>query len=160
MFKSNCCPIIFVAALVVVMLGVLDSSVCLGVTGARVRVTQIKASNDGDDSVDLALGDLGLRLKRKYRYRNFKLFGSSTRSVGQGQSTTYALANGMILKVKLLSVEKDTVKLSISFVKGDKALNSFTAGVRNGATFLTSIPWNRDLLILAIRVMLPVGPMP
>lgn len=159
MFKSNCFPIMFVAALVV-MLGVLDSNVCLAVTGARVRVTQIKASNDGGDSVDPALGDLGRRLKRKYRYRNFKLAGSDAQSIGQGQLAIYKLANGMTLKVKLISVKKDTVKLSISFVQGNKVVNSFTAGVRNGATFLTSIPWGRDRLILAIRVMLPVGPMP
>lgn len=159
MFKRNCFPMMFVAALVV-MLGVLDSSVCLGVTGARVRVTQIKASNDGNDSVDPALGDLGRRLKRKYRYRNFKLVGSSTQSVGKGQARAYRLANGMVLMVKFLSVEKDTVKLSISFVKGGKVVNSFTAGARNGATFLTSISWDRDLLILAIRARLPIGPMP
>ena len=159
MFKSNYFPMMFVAALVV-MLGVLDSSVCLGATGAQVRVTQIKASNDGNDSVDPALGDLGRRLKKKYRYRNFKLVGSSTQSVGQGHSRAYKLANGMILMVKLLSVEKDTVKLSISFVKGGNVAHSFTAGARNGATFLSSISWGRDRLILAIRVRLPIGPMP
>ncbi len=159
MFKSTCFPMMFVAALVV-LLGVVDSNVCLGATGARVRVTQIKASNDGGDSVDPALGSLGRRLKRKYRYRNFKLRASGTRSVGQGQSIPYKLVNGMVLKVKLVSVEKDTLKLSISFVKGSKVVNSFTAGVRNGATFLTSMPWDRDLLILAIRVALPVGPRP
>ena len=159
MFKSNYFTMMFVAALVLV-LGVLDSSVCLGATGARVRVTQIKASNDSGDFVDPTLGALGRRLKRKYRYRNLKLVGSGSQTVGQGQSAVYGLANGMSLKVKLLSVEKDTVKLNISFVKGDNVVNSFTAGVRDGATFLTSIPWDRDLLILAIRVRLPVGPRP
>ena len=150
MFKSNYFPMMFVAALVV-MLGVLDSSVCLGATGARVRVTQIKASNDGGDSVDPALGDLGRRLKRKYRYRNFKLVGSSTQSVGQGHSRAYKLANGMILKVKLVSVEGNTVKLGLTISKGGGTVTSFTVNARNGATFLANVPWGRDLLILAIR---------
>ena len=58
-------------AVLLFVLGLSGSREGLAAQDVRVQVTQIKASNVGDDAVDPALGDLGERLKTKYRYRNF-----------------------------------------------------------------------------------------
>jgi len=112
-----------------------------------IQVTQVKASNAGGDVVDPALGDLGDKLKEKYRYRNFKLVGSTSHSAAKGGSADYALANGMTLTVKGVSVAENTVELNLSI----PGVTAFTVKARNGATFLTSVPWDKDVLVLAIR---------
>ena len=143
----------FVMLTVAVLLvsGLFGSRDCLAADKVRVRVTQIKASNNNGDAVDPALGGLGKRLKRKYRYRSFKLVTAKSQSIGQGASASYALANGMTLAVKVVSVDGKTIGLSVTISKGGAAVTAFTVRSRNDATFLTNVPWGQDLLILAIR---------
>ena len=133
------------------VLGLSGSHEALAAEDVRVQVTQIKASNVGDDAVDPALGDLGERLKAKYRYRNFKLVGVNSQSVGQGRSASYALANGMTLTVKVASVDGNNIGLGLTIREDGGAVTSFSVRLRNGATFLTNVPWGQDVLILAIR---------
>ena len=144
---------VLTAALLFV-LGLSGSREALAAGDVRVRVTQIKASNVGGDAVDRALGDLGRRLKAKYRYRNFTLVGVNSQSVGQGKSASYSLANGMTLTVKVISVEGNNIGLALTISKGGGAVTAFSVRSRNGATFLTNVPWGQDMLILAIRTTL------
>ena len=142
--------------LLVVLVGVLAVPALLGSSECRaadvgIQVTQVKAGNEGTDSVDPALGDLGAKLKEKYRYRNFKLIGSTSRSAAEGGSANYALANGMSLTIKVVSVKGTTAELSVSITQGGAPVTSFTVKVLSGATFLANVPWGKDILILAIR---------
>lgn len=118
---------------------------------AGIHVTQVKASNDGPESVDPALGELGQKLKEKYRYRNFKLAGSTSRSAAEGHSTEFSLANGMNLSVKVISVKGNTVELNLAITQGAQSIQTLKMSPRSGATFLISVPWGKDLLVLAIR---------
>ena len=113
----------------------------------NVHLTQVKASNEGPESVDPALGDLGQRLKEKYRYQNFKLVGTSSRATGEGASAEFELANGMRLIVKVVAVKGNNIELNLAV----GSVASFTVNVRNGGTFLTTVPWGKDMLVLAIR---------
>ena len=132
------------AAALLFVLALSGSHEALAAGDVRVRVTQIKASNAGDEAVDPAMGDLGARLKAKYRYRN-------SQSVAQGGSASYSLANGMTLTVKVTSVEGNNIGMSLTISKGGGAVTSFSVRSRNGATFLANVPWGQDVLILAIR---------
>ena len=139
------------AAVALIVPALSGSHEALAAGDVRVQVTQIKASNAGDEAVDPALGDLGERLKRKYRYRNFKLVGSNSQSVAQGGSASYSLANGMTLTVKVTSVEGKNIGLTLTVSKGAAVVTSFSVRSRNRATFLANVPWGQDVLILAIR---------
>jgi hypothetical protein len=112
-----------------------------------IAVTQVKASAEGPDFVDPALGDLGSQVKKQVPGKNFKLVGTASQSAAEGKSTDFVLANGMSLTVKVLSVKDKTIKLNLSIPN----VVSLSVDVRNNATFLTNVPWGKDKLVLAIR---------
>lgn len=116
-----------------------------------IRLTQVKASAEGPESVDPALGDLGKRLKEKFSQRNFKLVKTDSGSAGDGRSAEFALANGMSLAIKVLSVKPEAIELQLAITQGGKSVQSLKVSPRNGATFLISVPWEKNLLVLAIR---------
>jgi hypothetical protein len=141
------------AVLLVVMAAVpalLRPQECLAAE-VTVQVTQIKASNEGGESVDPALRDLGERVKKQYPYRNFKLVGTASHPAGEERAAEFQLANGMTLAAKLLSVRGNNIELDVSISQGTRPLPSFKVKVVSGGTFLTSFPWGKDLLILALR---------
>lgn len=116
----------------------------------EVAVTQVKASNAGPEFVDPALGRLGEVLKRKFGYRSFTRVSRSVRVIAQGGTGSYGLANGMALALKVEQVAAPMIKMKLALSEGGRAVSSFTVDVRSGGSFLASVPWGDDLLVLVI----------
>ena len=118
---------------------------------ASIRLTQVKASSEARETVDPALGDLGKPLKEKYPQRSFKLIKTDSGQASGDRAAEFALANGMSLSVKVVSVKGTAIKLQLTMTQGGKPVQSLTITPVNGATFLISVPWEKNLLVLAIR---------
>ena len=129
---------------VAIVSGFMSDSSCWA-QEVTVRVSQIRASNAGEEFVDPALGELGKQLRAKYRYRSFKLVGSVSRAGAPDATVEYDLANQMKLAIKIGQPADNFVQLNLSIPN----VPAFTVRARNGATFLTSVPWGNDALILA-----------
>ena len=114
--------------------------------GVSVRVIQVRASNKGKEFVDPALGDLGERLKKRFPYKNFRKVGEDTRQGDIGDALRYDLADGNVLNLTLVALKEKVVTMQMVV---EKLLNT-KVRARLGAIFMIALPWNGDLLILAV----------
>lgn len=114
--------------------------------GVSVRVIQVRASNKGEEFVDPDLGDLGERLKKRFPYKNFKKVGDNTRQGDIGDALRYGLADGNVLNLTLVALKEKVVTMQMVV---EKLLNT-KVRARLGATLTITLPWNGDLLILAV----------
>jgi len=115
-----------------------------------VHVVQVRASNEGGESVDPTLGALGERLKQTYPYRNYKRVGSSTESGAVGASLHFALMGGMALTLDIQAYEEPMVSMRAAVTRGQEQLVGTNLKVRKGGTVIISVPLGADKLILAI----------
>jgi hypothetical protein len=116
-----------------------------------IQVTQVKVLTEGPEAVDPALGDLGKQFKEKYPHRNCKSLGATSQKASEGKPATFQLANGMTMEVKVLSVKPDGIQLDIAINQGGKLFQPVKITPRNKATFIISVPWEKNVLGLAIR---------
>jgi hypothetical protein len=138
-------------------LGILTAALAFGLMGAMdaraetvaVNVVQVRASNEGGESVDAALGSLGERLKRQYPYRNYKRLGAESLSGAAGSELRFAVADH-VLVVRVESVADNQVTLRVSVARGRDTVVNTSMNVGAGRTFLIAVPLGADKLILAI----------
>ena len=115
-------------------------------------MVQVRASNNGGDYVDPALGALGKRLKSTYPYRNYKKVGSSSKSAQTGGPLQFPLTGGMQLSLKLTGYAAPVVSIQAVVSKGAEQMTSTNLRVAKGGTVIISVPLGEDRLILAITV--------
>ena len=113
-----------------------------------VQVTQVRASNNGPESVDPGLGE---RIKRQYPgYRSYKRVGSDTQSGTVGQTLRFGLTDGMSLTLELAGVDGDLVSMRAAVTGGRGPVVNTTIKVKSKHTCLIGVPLGGDKLILAI----------
>ncbi len=115
-----------------------------------VHVVQVRASNEGGESVDPLLAGLIERIKRQYPYRNYKRVGSDSESGGVGDALSFNLYGDRSLALTIAGVEGDQVVLRAAVTRGRETIINTTLKVRNGRSFLIGVPLGGDKLILVI----------
>jgi hypothetical protein len=116
----------------------------------KVRVIQVRASNTGKEEVDPSLGSLGERLKRQYRFRNFKKEGTSYQSGKLGDTLNFPLIGGLTLTLVLNGYEDPMISMRATVRRTGTPIMSTDLRVKNGGSMIISAPMARDTLILSI----------
>lgn len=115
-----------------------------------VHVVQVRASNEGGESVDPLLAGLGDRLKRQYPYKNYKRVGSDSESGEVGAVLRFDLTDGRTLTLTLSALDGDQVVMQASVTRGRETVINTSLKVRKGRTVLIGVPLGADKLVLAI----------
>jgi len=144
------------AALVVtlVLCGSNRAGVVKGRKMVSLKVTAVRGSKEGEESIDPRLAELGEKLKKKFKLRRLEVIDETNFGANSGIEITTNLGDDMKIKMRWSGTRQDSAQFRITVLRGEETVIQERLKIELNSMALATGRLDKDILILVMTASL------